>query len=77
MATIAVLGTLDSKGLEHAYVADCIREHGHEAVLIDVGTGEPPQIDPDITREQVAGVGGDSSSGYVQDVSKAFLLTVS
>ena len=58
MATIAVLGTLDSKGLEHAYVADCIREHGHEAVLIDVGTGEPPQIDPDITREQVAGVGG-------------------
>ena len=58
MATIAVLGTLDSKGMEHAYVADCIREHGHEAVLIDVGTGEPPQIDPDITREQVAGVGG-------------------
>ncbi|MCH1501949.1 MAG: Tm-1-like ATP-binding domain-containing protein [Verrucomicrobiales bacterium] len=58
MATIAVLGTLDSKGMEHAYVADCIREHGHEAVLIDVGTGESPQIEPDITREQVAGVGG-------------------
>ncbi|MDB4491613.1 Tm-1-like ATP-binding domain-containing protein [bacterium] len=58
MATIAVLGTLDSKGMEHAYVADCIREHGHEAILIDVGTGEPPQIEPDITREQVAGVGG-------------------
>ena len=58
MATIAVLGTLDSKGVEHAYVADRIREHGHEAILIDVGTGEPPQVEPDITREQVAGVGG-------------------
>jgi uncharacterized protein (UPF0261 family) len=58
MATIAVLGTLDSKGLEHAYVADCIRKHGHKAILIDVGTGASPQIEPDITREQVAGVGG-------------------
>lgn len=58
MATIAIVGTLDSKGLEHAYVADCIREHGHEAILIDVGTGGPPQIEPDITREQVAEVGG-------------------
>ena len=58
MATIAVLGTLDSKGLEHAYVADCIRGHGHEALLIDVGTGGPPQVEPDVTRDQVAEAGG-------------------
>ncbi len=54
MATIAVLGTLDSKGHEHAFVADCIRGLGHQTVLIDVGTGEAPQVAPDITREQVA-----------------------
>ena len=38
MSTIAVLGTLDTKGAEHAFVADRIKARGHEVVLIDVGT---------------------------------------
>jgi uncharacterized protein (UPF0261 family) len=50
MATIAVLGTLDTKGHEHAYLADRIRARGHQALLIDVGTLAPPQIQPDIHR---------------------------
>jgi uncharacterized protein (UPF0261 family) len=54
MATIAVLGTLDSKGEEHAFVAALIAQHGHKPLLIDVGTGGPPTVQPDITREQVA-----------------------
>lgn len=58
MATIAVLGTLDTKGHEHAFVAECIRRQGHEVLLIDVGTGGPPQVDPDIPREDVAACGG-------------------
>lgn len=57
MATIAVLGTLDTKGVEHAFVAERIREHGHSTVLIDAGTGGPPQVTPDITREMVAAAG--------------------
>lgn len=52
--TIAVLGTLDSKGHEHAFVANLIRQKGHNALLIDLGTGGDPQITPDITRFQVA-----------------------
>lgn len=58
MATIAVLGTLDSKGEEHAFVADFIRARGHEALLIDVGTGSAPSVRPDITREEVAHAAG-------------------
>lgn len=58
MATIAVLGTLDSKGQEHAFVADLIRRRGHEALLIDVGSGEAPTVTPDISREEVAAAGG-------------------
>lgn len=54
MATIAVLGTLDSKGEEHAYVAELIRERGHSALLIDVGTGADPTVPPDVTRAEVA-----------------------
>jgi uncharacterized protein (UPF0261 family) len=58
MATIAVLGTLDSKGEEHAFVAALISKHGHEPLLIDVGTGGPATVQPDVTREQVAAAAG-------------------
>ena len=54
MANIAVIGTLDTKGLEHAFVAEQIRSHGHTPLLIDVGTHEAPQVKPDVTRDQVA-----------------------
>lgn len=58
MATIAVLGTLDSKGEEHAYVAEKIRARGHRPLLIDVGSGAPPTVTPDFTREQVSSSAG-------------------
>ncbi len=58
MATIAVLGTLDTKGEEHAFVAGLIRARGHQVLLIDVGTGGAPTIAVDHTREQVAAAAG-------------------
>ncbi len=56
-ATIAVLGTLDTKGEEHAFVAEQIRSHGLQALLIDVGTGSPATVAVDIPRETVAAAG--------------------
>lgn len=53
MANIAVIGTFDTKGLEHAFVADRIRSHGHTPLLIDVGTHGDPQVTPDVTRKEV------------------------
>lgn len=55
MATIAVVGTLDSKGHEHAFVAEQIRNAGHGALLVDVGTLGDPQVQPDRTRDDVLG----------------------
>ena len=55
---IAVLGTLDSKGHEHAYVAEIIRQQGHTPLLIDVGSYADPQVTPDYTRFDVAAVAG-------------------
>ncbi|MCW1886409.1 Tm-1-like ATP-binding domain-containing protein [Luteolibacter flavescens] len=57
MATIAVLGALDTKGEEHAFVANLIRRRGHDVLLIDTGSGGPPVVKPDITREEVAAAG--------------------
>lgn len=54
MATIAVLGTFDTKGEEHGFVADLIRARGHRVLLVDVGTLDPPRIQPDISREEIA-----------------------
>ncbi|MBA3482253.1 MAG: Tm-1-like ATP-binding domain-containing protein [Pirellulales bacterium] len=42
MATIAVMGTFDTKAREHAFVAECIRSRGHTPLLMDVGTGSKP-----------------------------------
>ncbi|MEK0445851.1 MAG: hypothetical protein RLZZ399_1172 [Verrucomicrobiota bacterium] len=58
MATIAVIGTLDTKGREHQFVADFISQSGHQAHLIDVGTGGEPQVIPYMSREAVAQMGG-------------------
>ena len=54
MSTIAVLGTFDTKGDEHAYVARLVRERGHQTLLIDVGTLEAPRLAPDIPRSEIA-----------------------
>lgn len=58
MPTIAVLGTLDTKGEEHAYVAKLIRERGHTPLLIDVGTEQAPKVAADVSREEVARIAG-------------------
>src|SRR5438876_2052860 len=58
MATIAILGTMDSKGAEHAFVAARIKERGHRTLIIDVGTLGEPSLKPDITRDEVAAASG-------------------
>ncbi len=58
MSTIAVLGTLDSKGAEHVFVAQQIRARGHDVVLVDVGTGGEPEVKPEVSRFEVAAAGG-------------------
>ncbi|MFM1769701.1 MAG: hypothetical protein RJA22_2230 [Verrucomicrobiota bacterium] len=58
MATIAILGTMDTKGEEHAFVARQIKAHGHQVLVIDVGALEPPKLQPDVPREQVAHAAG-------------------
>jgi uncharacterized protein (UPF0261 family) len=52
--TVALVGTLDSKGHEYAYLRDRIAEAGVEVVLVDAGVLGEPLIPPDITREEVA-----------------------
>ncbi len=65
MSTIALLGTMDTKGHEHAFVAEQIRARGHRTFIIDLGTDGPPQITPDLTRDEVATLAGLDLVGIV------------
>lgn len=60
MTTIAVLGTFDTKGPEHAFVAAAIRRLGCAALLIDVSTLGEPTIVPDLTAAMVAAESGEA-----------------
>jgi uncharacterized protein (UPF0261 family) len=53
-----MVGTLDTKGDEYAYLRDRLHMHGVRTVLVDVGTLDPPRTEPDIDRRAVAAAGG-------------------
>ena len=58
MATVVLVGTLDTKGLEYEYLRDRLVEHGVEVTLVDTGILEDPHVEPDISRKEVARAGG-------------------
>ena len=58
MPPVVLLGTLDTKGVEYAFLRDRLREHGVEALVVDAGIHEPVGIEPDISRDEVAQAAG-------------------
>jgi uncharacterized protein (UPF0261 family) len=54
MATVVLLGTLDTKGTEYEYLRKRVQSLGCEVILIDAGIKGTPSTQPDVTREQVA-----------------------
>ena len=58
VTTVVLVGTLDTKGGEYAFLADRIREHGVEVLLVDAGIVGEPLATPDVTREEVAAAAG-------------------
>src|SRR3954451_14027326 len=57
MATVVLLGTLDTKGREYDYLRARLREHGVDVVLVDVGVFEP-LAEADVANGEVARAGG-------------------
>jgi uncharacterized protein (UPF0261 family) len=58
MAAVALVGTLDTKGPDFAFLADRLRAVGAEVIVIDVGTSEPDGLTPDIDGDAVAAAAG-------------------
>lgn len=58
MASIVLIGTLDTKGVEYAFVRQRIEALGHDVLLIDAGVMGEPDPGADISRNMVAGAVG-------------------
>jgi len=57
MATVVLIGTLDTKGHEYGYLRDRLREQGVDVLLVDAGVFEA-QVEPDVSRQEVAEAAG-------------------
>ena len=56
--TIALIGALDTKGEEFAFVKAALLRRGHQTLVIDTGVIGEPQLTPDISADAVATAGG-------------------
>jgi uncharacterized protein (UPF0261 family) len=56
--TVVLVGTLDTKGDEYAFLRDRLQQAGVATLLVDVGTQGSPRTRADISREEVAAAGG-------------------
>jgi uncharacterized protein (UPF0261 family) len=65
--TIAIVGTLDTKGEEFLFLRDLICTSGLATIVIDVGVLDPPPFEPDITRSQVALKAGTTLEGLLTE----------
>ncbi len=52
--TVLLVGTLDTKGAEYAYLRDRLRMHGADVLLADAGIDEPVGVEPDISRHELS-----------------------
>ena len=58
MARVVLLGTLDTKGREYAFLRERLLEHDVEVTVVDAGIHEPVGLEPDVGRDEVARAAG-------------------
>ncbi|MCX7012018.1 MAG: Tm-1-like ATP-binding domain-containing protein [Candidatus Sumerlaeota bacterium] len=63
--TIVLLGALDTKGAEYAFVKQQIEARGFKTWTVDVGVLGAPAFAPDVAREEVARAGGADLAALV------------
>ena len=56
--TVVLVGTLDTKGAEYAFLRRRLEQAGLRVLLVDVGTLGPARTVPDVSREEVAAATG-------------------
>jgi uncharacterized protein (UPF0261 family) len=63
---VVLIGTLDTKGGELAYVRDLLAARGLGTLVIDAGSAGPPPFAPDVGRDEVFRSAGTSAAAVQQ-----------
>lgn len=74
--TILLIGTLDTKGEEFAFVRDRIEARGIRALVVDVGVLGEPTFAPDLRAEEVAEAGGSTLSALRERADRGHAIDV-
>lgn len=74
--TIAIIGSLDTKGAEFAFLKVEIEKRGCRTLIIDVGVLGKPLLTPDINSEAVAEAGGAKIADLVERRDRGEALDV-
>ena len=72
--TVALIGALDTKGKDFAFVKGQIERRGHRALVIDVGVVGEPGIEADVSAARVAEAGGTSLDDLRETQDKALAM---
>jgi uncharacterized protein (UPF0261 family) len=56
--TVVIIGALDTKGHEFAFVKDLVEQAGLKTLVVDFGVMGEPALKPDVSRAEVAAAGG-------------------
>ena len=53
---VVIIGALDTKGMEFAFIKDLIEKEGIDTLVVDFGTMGDPDFEPEVKRAEVAAV---------------------
>jgi uncharacterized protein (UPF0261 family) len=73
--TVALLGTLDTKGREYSYLRERLRDAGVDVLVIDAGIHDPVGLSPDVAREEVARAGGANVAALAEAGDRGAAVT--
>ena len=74
--TVVIVGALDTKGVEFAFIRDLIAERELQTLMVDFGVLGEPAFAPDITGEEVARAGGGDLSALRSGQHKDLAMKV-
>jgi uncharacterized protein (UPF0261 family) len=76
MKTVLLIGTLDTKGAEYAFVRDLLQARGVGTLVMDLGIMGAPALVPGISADEVATRGGTSLSFLRQRADRGDAVNV-
>lgn len=74
--TICIVGALDTKGEEFAFLKAEIEKRGFKTLVVDTGVMGSPLFMPDVSREHVADAGGTSLAELVEQADRGTAMAV-